>query len=90
MNAGGSHGTAYHSNYDNVQWYQKVVGDDYEPALMLTRVLNEQLIRYAGHRTRNGSIIGDPRQTELTAVGKASESREPCGRRRPWWRRSST
>ncbi|MGN9781708.1 nitric oxide synthase oxygenase [Nonomuraea sp. ZG12] len=34
------------------------------------RVLNEQLIRYAGHRTRKGSIIGDPRQIEFTALAR--------------------
>jgi nitric-oxide synthase len=34
------------------------------------RVLNEQLIRYAGHRTRKGSIIGDPRQIEFTAMAR--------------------
>lgn len=51
LNAGGAQGTAYHSNYDNVQWYQQVVGDDYEPAIMLTRVLNLVSARLAdSHR----------------------------------------
>ncbi|WP_336204556.1 nitric oxide synthase oxygenase [Nonomuraea sp. LPB2021202275-12-8] len=38
------------------------------PARRAPRVLNEQLIRYAGHRTRDGSVIGDPRQADLTAL----------------------
>jgi len=36
--ASGSQGTSYHSNYDTLTWYRKVVGDDYEPAIMLARV----------------------------------------------------
>ena len=47
LNAGGAQGTAYHSNYDNVHWYHQVVGDDYEPAIMLTRVLNLVVARLA-------------------------------------------
>ncbi|MEU8144965.1 nitric oxide synthase oxygenase [Nonomuraea sp. NPDC048901] len=30
------------------------------------RVLNEQLIRYAGYRMRDGSIVGDPRYVDFT------------------------
>jgi N-acetylated-alpha-linked acidic dipeptidase len=36
----GSQGTSYHSNYDTLTWYRKTVGDGYEPALMLTRIVN--------------------------------------------------
>ncbi|MCB9844441.1 MAG: M28 family peptidase [Phycisphaeraceae bacterium] len=38
LSAGGSRGTAYHSNYDTLAWYRKVVGEDYEPALMVARM----------------------------------------------------
>lgn len=38
--ASGGEGTSYHSNYDTLAWYRQVVGDDYEPALMLTRIVN--------------------------------------------------
>ncbi len=31
------------------------------------RIWNEQLIRYAGYRQRDGSVLGDPRQVEITA-----------------------
>lgn len=32
------------------------------------RIWNPQLIRYAGYRQANGSIVGDPAQTELTEL----------------------
>lgn len=47
LGASGSPGTAYHSNYDTLAWYRKVVGDDYQPALMLTRLANIILARLA-------------------------------------------
>jgi len=37
ISAGGSQGTSYHSNYDTTAWYRATVGEDYEPALMVTR-----------------------------------------------------
>ncbi|MBL8764007.1 MAG: M28 family peptidase [Phycisphaerae bacterium] len=36
--ASGSAGTSYHSIYDTLAWYRKVVGDDYEPALLIARM----------------------------------------------------
>lgn len=47
ISAGGAPGTAYHSNYDNLAWYRRTVGEDYEPALMLTRVVNVLAARLA-------------------------------------------
>jgi N-acetylated-alpha-linked acidic dipeptidase len=47
LSAGGAEGHSYHSVYDNLAWYRKVVGDDYEPAVMLTRVCNVVLARLA-------------------------------------------
>ncbi|MFD1538641.1 nitric oxide synthase oxygenase [Nonomuraea guangzhouensis] len=38
------------------------------PARRGPRVLNEQLIRYAGHRLRDGSIVGDPRHADFTTM----------------------
>ncbi len=38
VGGGGSEGTAYHSNYDTIAWYQKVVGSDYASAHMVTQV----------------------------------------------------
>ncbi len=40
LSAHGSKGVSYHSNYDTLAWYRKVVGEDYAPALMLTRITN--------------------------------------------------
>jgi len=38
LGAGGSHGVSYHSNYDTLEWYRRVVGDDYESARMISQV----------------------------------------------------
>lgn len=47
MGSGGARGVSYHSNYDNLHWYRKVVGDDYEPGVMNTRVVSTVLARLA-------------------------------------------
>ncbi|MEX2217339.1 MAG: M20/M25/M40 family metallo-hydrolase [Phycisphaerales bacterium] len=38
LGGGGSKGNSYHSTYDTLPWYWKVVGEDYEPALMVSRM----------------------------------------------------
>ncbi|MBX3358798.1 MAG: M28 family peptidase [Phycisphaeraceae bacterium] len=43
MSASGSKGNSYHSNYDNLIWYWKVVGDDYASATLVTRMTNATL-----------------------------------------------
>ena len=47
LSGAGSPGVSYHSNYENLAWYRQIVGTDYEPALMLTRVVNVMLSRLA-------------------------------------------
>jgi len=47
LGAGGSAGTSYHSLYDNLAWYGKVVGEDYASAALLTRVVDRVLARLA-------------------------------------------
>lgn len=47
ISAGGSPGVSYHSNYETLQWYRQTVGDDYEPALMLSRVVSAIAARLA-------------------------------------------
>ncbi len=47
LSVGGCDGVSYHSLYDNLTWYHKIVGDDYEPAKMLTRVVNLTVSRLA-------------------------------------------
>lgn len=39
MGGGGSEGVSYHGAADHLAWYHAVVGDDYEPALMITRMV---------------------------------------------------
>lgn len=40
------------------------------PAMPGPRVLNDQLVRYAGHRLNGGGVLGDPRNAELTELAK--------------------
>lgn len=47
LSAGGSPGTSYHSIYDNLAWYRKIVGEDYEPAMMITRMAAGSALRIA-------------------------------------------
>lgn len=48
LGAGGSAGSAYHTAYDTLAWYRKVVGEDYEPALMIARMTNAIAGRLVG------------------------------------------
>lgn len=48
LGGGGSKGNSYHSTYDTLPWYWKVVGSDYEPALMVTRMTSAVAGRLAG------------------------------------------
>jgi len=47
VHGGGSPGTSYHSTYDTLTWYRKVVGEDYEPALMVARAATAVSARLA-------------------------------------------
>ncbi|MCW5777183.1 MAG: hypothetical protein KIS87_12165, partial [Phycisphaeraceae bacterium] len=38
FSGGGSDGVNYHTAYDTLRWYRQVVGEDYEPALMIARM----------------------------------------------------
>ncbi|MBK7405086.1 MAG: M20/M25/M40 family metallo-hydrolase [Phycisphaerales bacterium] len=40
LGCGGSMGSSYHTAFDNLHWYRQVVGEDYEPALMIARMTN--------------------------------------------------
>lgn len=47
ISARGSAGSSYHTNYEDLAWYRQVVGDDYQPAVMLARVVTRILGRLA-------------------------------------------
>ena len=47
LSGGGSPGTAYHTARDTLTWYRQVVGEDYEPALMIARMTNAVASRLA-------------------------------------------
>jgi N-acetylated-alpha-linked acidic dipeptidase len=52
LSAGGAPGTSYHGLHDDLAWYRATVGEDYEPALMLTRIATLSLSRLA-----NGELL---------------------------------
>jgi len=47
LSVGGCEGVSYHSAYDDLTWYRKVVGGDYKPAGTLTRIVNTLVARLA-------------------------------------------
>ncbi len=47
VHGGGAPGTSYHSTYDTLAWYRKVVGEDYESALMVSRAATAVAARLA-------------------------------------------
>lgn len=47
LGAHGAPGSAYHSNYDTIAWYRQIVGMDYEPARMLSRMTALLAVRLA-------------------------------------------
>ena len=55
------------------------------PGRPAPRVLNEQLVRYAGYRRPDGSVAGDPRYVAFTALAHELG----CGRRRRKVRRAA-
>ncbi len=50
LGAGGSAGNSYHSVFDTLPWYWKAVGEDYEPAKMVTRATSAMVTRLAYER----------------------------------------
>jgi N-acetylated-alpha-linked acidic dipeptidase len=77
LSAGGAPGTAYHSNYDNLAWYRRTVGEDYEPALMLTRVVNVMAARLATASTPplDPSRYARDLRTHITTLAERAEVR---------------
>ena len=41
-----------------------------EPGGLQVRIWNEQLVRYAGYRQADGTVVGDPSQAEFTEVAR--------------------
>ena len=77
MSGGGSSGVSYHSAYDNLHWYWKVVGDDYKPAEMIARVAAVALSRLA-----NADVVpletgayADVVREQLGSLAKMAEER---------------
>lgn len=52
----GAPGSSYHSNYENLDWYRATVGDDYQPAEMLTHYV----VRWAARLADTDLLPLDP------------------------------
>jgi N-acetylated-alpha-linked acidic dipeptidase len=80
--AGGSPGTSYHSNYDTLAWYRQVVGDDYAPALMLTRLVSVFSARMANAPLLPLDPLQYPKDTRvhLDNLGRRAEDLGEAGR----------
>lgn len=77
LSAGGSAGTAYHGNHDTLAWYRQVVGDDYEPARMVTQITALLAARLADAPLLplDPSMVGIETKrhlTDLTARGRSN------------------
>jgi N-acetylated-alpha-linked acidic dipeptidase len=81
LSVGGSKGVSYHSAYDDLTWYRKVVGDDYQPAVVLTRIVNTLLARLANAAVlpMEPSRYGDDVLSQLDALSDRARDlgREP-------------
>jgi len=77
MGAGGSKGAAYHSAYDTIAWYQKIVGDDYEPALMVSRMAGLTAARLANASVLpiDASRIGTDARRHVADLSELAESK---------------
>jgi len=72
LGAGGSRGSAYHSNYDTLAWYRKVVGEGYRSAAMLTRMTAMLAVRLAD----DPLVALDPTGLAPDAAGAVDALRE--------------
>ena len=72
LEAGGSPGVSYHTGYEDLAWYRKIVGDDYKPAVMMTRVVDVLLARLADADLLplEPAAYGRDAREHLSAVGK--------------------
>jgi N-acetylated-alpha-linked acidic dipeptidase len=83
LGGSGSKGNSYHSTFDTLPWYWKVVGEDYEPAIMVTRVTSAVAARMAsgpilpldparyGVETRRQLVDLTKRGVELNMLSKS-------------------
>ncbi len=89
LSGGGGKGNSYHSTYDTLPWYWKVMGEDYEPALMVTRMVSAVSGRMAnapvlplepsryGMETRRQLVDLSKRATEAGIIPKSEREVAP-------------
>src|SRR5690606_1201845 len=75
LGCGGSDGSSYHTAYDDLRWYRRVVGEDYEPALMIARMTNAVAGRLASERELPVDTAATARYVQREVRALASDER---------------
>jgi N-acetylated-alpha-linked acidic dipeptidase len=77
IGAGGAPGTSYHSAYDDLAWYRKVVGDDYASAALVTRLTALAAVRLANADLLplDPAAYGTDTRRQLADVAKKAAAR---------------
>lgn len=72
LGGSGAKGTSYHSMFDTLNWYRKIVGNDYEPARMVTRMTALIALRLADDAvmTLDPVRYAQDTRTHLNAIKK--------------------
>jgi len=73
FSGGGSPGTAYHTARDTLTWYRQVVGEDYEPALMIARMTNAVASRLANAPSLPFDLVRTRHDVARELINLASE-----------------
>jgi N-acetylated-alpha-linked acidic dipeptidase len=84
--SGGSAGQSYHSAFDTLPWYWKVVGADYEPAAMVTKMAMMTAAAYAFEAeqpTTPGEYARVGMETLVAATKAATEAGLDASRLEP-------
>jgi N-acetylated-alpha-linked acidic dipeptidase len=84
--SGGSAGQSYHSAFDTLPWYWKVVGADYEPAAMVTKMAAMTAAAYAFEAeqpTTPGEYARVGMETLVAATKAATEAGLDASRLEP-------
>ncbi len=80
LGGSGSRGTAYHTLYDDLAWYRAVVGEDYEPALMITRMT----LAVAARLVSEGAAALRPEQYGQAIIDRLDQLEERIKRSEPF------
>ncbi|MGA1632576.1 MAG: M28 family peptidase, partial [Phycisphaerales bacterium] len=83
IHSGGSEGTSYHTNYDTLAWYRSIVGEDYEPALMIARYTANlaTLLAFEAVLPIRTEAVARDAAAKLRAIPTTDDAAEPLAAR---------